>query len=184
MNPKKKPTENFEACRDLSGRRLRNIYNEQRLEEWRKKHGEEEKFVEEELKEYEKNKKTMGEAMRASNYKIDEKYKKQVQNGALTMIESLKDVGAQRKKAKGMKKRLIKENDKTNDKVSKGANMKQKKGIIFEELFGNINKKEGEGKDCGKEGVDEMFDKEMKDFISNYSKNKKRQKLDKCEKEK
>lgn len=28
MNPKKKGTENFEACRDLSGRRLRNIYNE------------------------------------------------------------------------------------------------------------------------------------------------------------
>jgi hypothetical protein len=32
--------------------------------------------VEEELKEYEKNKKTMNEAMRANNYKIDEKYKK------------------------------------------------------------------------------------------------------------
>ena len=82
MNPKKAPTENFEACRDLSGRRLRNINNEQRLEEWRKKHDAEEKFVEEELKDYEKNKKTMGAAMRANNYKIDEKYKKQVQNGA------------------------------------------------------------------------------------------------------
>jgi hypothetical protein len=45
MNPKKKPTENFEACRDLSGRRLRNINNERRLEEWRKKKDEEDKFI-------------------------------------------------------------------------------------------------------------------------------------------
>ena len=50
--------------------------------------------MEEELKEYEKNKKTMNEAMRANNYKIDEKYKKQVQDGALTMVESLKEIGA------------------------------------------------------------------------------------------
>jgi hypothetical protein len=28
MNPKKKPTDNFEACRDLTGRRLRNVNNE------------------------------------------------------------------------------------------------------------------------------------------------------------
>lgn len=35
MNPKKQPTENFEACRDLSGRRLRTINNEARLEEWK-----------------------------------------------------------------------------------------------------------------------------------------------------
>ena len=33
MKPKTKPTENFEACRDLSGRILRNVYNAQRLEE-------------------------------------------------------------------------------------------------------------------------------------------------------
>jgi hypothetical protein len=43
MNPKKKLTDNFEACRDLSGRRLRNINNERRLEELKKKQEEEEK---------------------------------------------------------------------------------------------------------------------------------------------
>ena len=34
MKPKAKGDENFEACRDLSGRRLRHINNESRLREW------------------------------------------------------------------------------------------------------------------------------------------------------
>jgi hypothetical protein len=59
MKPKAKQSENFDACRDLSGRRLRTIYNEQRLEEWNKKKDEEEKFIEEETKEYEKTKKDL-----------------------------------------------------------------------------------------------------------------------------
>ena len=28
MNPKKQPTDNFDACRDLSGRRIRTVQNE------------------------------------------------------------------------------------------------------------------------------------------------------------
>jgi hypothetical protein len=34
IKPKAKDDQNFEACRDLSGRRLRHINNEQRLREW------------------------------------------------------------------------------------------------------------------------------------------------------
>lgn len=64
MKPKNKEGENFEACRDLSGRRLRNVNNEQRLAEWRRKQEEEEKYVQEELKEYDKNKKTLQGAIR------------------------------------------------------------------------------------------------------------------------
>ena len=45
MNPKKTLADNFESCRDLSGRRLRTVYNEQRLDEWRARQAEEEKFV-------------------------------------------------------------------------------------------------------------------------------------------
>lgn len=56
MNPKKKQVDNFESCRDLSGRRLRNGLNEQRIEEWKQRQEEEEKFVEKELHEYEKSK--------------------------------------------------------------------------------------------------------------------------------
>lgn len=59
MNPKKKQVDNFESCRDLSGRRLRNSINEQRLEEWKARQDEEEKYVREENEEYEKNKKNL-----------------------------------------------------------------------------------------------------------------------------
>mmetsp|Transcript_22291 Transcript_22291/g.21509 ORF Transcript_22291/g.21509 Transcript_22291/m.21509 type:complete len:133 (+) Transcript_22291:71-469(+) len=109
MNPKKKPTENFDACRDLSGRRVRNVQNEQRLEEWRRKHEEEEKYITEELKQYDKKKKAMNKEMRANNYKIDEKYKKMVSDGATSMVESLNEA---RKNASGVKKRDLKKKGK------------------------------------------------------------------------
>ena len=56
MKPKSKGDENFDSCRDLSGRRLRHVNNEQRLRDWQAKNEEEEKYVEEELKEYHKHK--------------------------------------------------------------------------------------------------------------------------------
>lgn len=91
MNPKKKTVDNFDSCRDLSGRRLRNVQNEQRLEEWQRQRDEEEKLVEEETKEYEKNKKNLQAAIHANNFKLDEKYKQQVQQGANSMVESIKE---------------------------------------------------------------------------------------------
>ncbi len=53
MNPKKNLADNYDSCRDLSGRRLRTVQNEQRMEEWKARQEEEEKFVSEELKLYE-----------------------------------------------------------------------------------------------------------------------------------
>ena len=78
MNPKKKKVDNFDSCRDLSGRRLRSVYNEQRLEEWSQRQQEEEKYVQEENKEYDKKKKELQSAIHANNFKLDEKYKLQV----------------------------------------------------------------------------------------------------------
>ena len=101
MNPKKKQVENFDSCRDLSGRRLRNTLNEQRLEEWKKRQEEEEKFVREENEAYEKNKKQLQSAMHANNFKIDEKYKQMVQKGASSIAESIrqaKEVVSQKKR--------------------------------------------------------------------------------------
>jgi hypothetical protein len=37
MKPKAKGNENFDACRDLSGRRLRTVNNEARLNEFQQK---------------------------------------------------------------------------------------------------------------------------------------------------
>ena len=76
--PKKKYTDNFDSCRDLSGRRLRQVNNEKKLEQWRKRKEEEEKYVEQECKEYEHKKKELQDAIYANKYKIDTKYKQQV----------------------------------------------------------------------------------------------------------
>lgn len=78
MNPKKKQEQNFDSCRDLSGRRVRHAANEQRLEEWRRRQEEEERFVREENEKYEKERKSLLQAIHANNFKLDEKYKQMV----------------------------------------------------------------------------------------------------------
>jgi len=79
MNPRTKQVENFDSCRDLTGRRIRDAQNEKRVEEWQKKKEEEEKEVEEENRKYEQQKKAMQAAMRSNLYKIDDEYREQVQ---------------------------------------------------------------------------------------------------------
>ena len=78
VKPKAQQDDNFEACRDLSGRRLRHINNERRIREFQQRQEEEEKYVQEELKQYEANKKQLKGAIEANNYKLDDAYVKQV----------------------------------------------------------------------------------------------------------
>eukprot|EP00826_Nyctotherus_ovalis_P019075 TRINITY_DN15821_c0_g3_i4.p1 TRINITY_DN15821_c0_g3~~TRINITY_DN15821_c0_g3_i4.p1 ORF type:complete len:238 (-),score=99.47 TRINITY_DN15821_c0_g3_i4:130-843(-) len=80
--PKKKYTNNFSACRDLSGRRLRQVDNERRYAEWKQRKEEETKFVEREKKEYEAKKKELEDAIYANKYKIDDEYKRQLQKAS------------------------------------------------------------------------------------------------------
>ena len=74
VKPKAQQDENFEACRDLSGRRLRHINNERRVREFQQRQEEEEKYVQEELREYEAKKNQLKGAIKANNYKLDESY--------------------------------------------------------------------------------------------------------------
>ena len=45
VKPKAQQDDNFEACRDLSGRRLRHINNERRIRDFHQRQEEEEKYV-------------------------------------------------------------------------------------------------------------------------------------------
>lgn len=45
VKPKAQQDDNYEACRDLSGRRLRHINNERRIREFHQRQEEEEKYV-------------------------------------------------------------------------------------------------------------------------------------------
>ena len=78
VKPKAQQDDNFEACRDLSGRRLRHINNERRIREFHQRQEEEEKYVAEELKQYERSKQQLKGAIQANNYKLDEGYVRQV----------------------------------------------------------------------------------------------------------
>ena len=82
MKPKAKENQNFDACRDLSGRRLRTVNNETRLNEFQQKQEEEEKYIQEELREYQKNKSQLKSSIAAANHKLDDDYLDKVEKSA------------------------------------------------------------------------------------------------------
>ena len=90
VKPKAQQDDNYEACRDLSGRRLRHINNERRIREFQERQEEEEKYVQEELKEYEAKKKQIKGAIDANNYKLDESYVRQVAHSGQEMVDSVR----------------------------------------------------------------------------------------------
>ena len=90
MKPKAKGNENFDACRDLSGRRLRTVQNETRMKELQQKQEEEENYIAEELKEYEKNKSQLKSSINATNYKLDDDYMSKIESSASAIEAGVK----------------------------------------------------------------------------------------------
>ena len=82
MNPKKTLADNYDSCRDLSGRRLRTVQMEQRMDDWQARQQEEEKYVREEVKQYEEQKRGLKKEMRENQYRVDDRYIKEVKTGA------------------------------------------------------------------------------------------------------
>ena len=112
MKPKAKGNENFDACRDLSGRRLRTVQNETRMKELQQKQEEEENYIAEELKEYEKNKSQLKSSINATNYKLDDDYMSKIESSA-SAIEAGVKIGLKNlqkvstKKMDGDKKEVV-----------------------------------------------------------------------------
>lgn len=80
---------NFDACRDLSGRRLRHVNAQQQLEQWHKERQEEEKKIDEEMKDFKEQEQKMKAAIHANTYKIDQKYKAQLEISATNISNSI-----------------------------------------------------------------------------------------------
>ena len=89
QKPKHPMTMNFDACRDLSGRRLRHVNAQQQLEQWNKERQEEEKKIEEEMKDFKEQEQKMKAAIHANTYKIDQKYKAQLESSATNIANSV-----------------------------------------------------------------------------------------------
>ena len=91
MNPKKTLADNYDSCRDLSGRRLRTVQMEQRMDEWQARQQEEEKYVREEVKQYEEQKRGLKKEMRENQYRVDDKYIKEVKTGAIDVEKGISE---------------------------------------------------------------------------------------------
>jgi len=89
-----KKTNNFDACRDMSGRRLRHVNAEKRLEEWREGEGDRklEKVAEEFLKkQMKKNNKGKGKNGDVEAQKYVAKYREQSERCVAEVAESVLD---------------------------------------------------------------------------------------------
>ena len=91
----KKQTKNFDACRDLQGRRLRKVNQERQLNEWRMKKAEEEKLLKKYIDGYNNNeedlfKKIMNEKRNMDAIKKNQKFYEDNENLKLNINKSIK----------------------------------------------------------------------------------------------
>jgi hypothetical protein len=91
----KKQTKNFDACRDLQGRRLRKVNQERQLNEWRLKKAEEEKLLQKYIDGYNNSeedlfKKIMNEKRQSDALKKNQKYYEDNENLKKNIQKSFK----------------------------------------------------------------------------------------------
>ncbi|KAL5284672.1 SDE2 family protein [Megaselia abdita] len=117
-------TTNREACRDLSGRRLRDINEEKRIKEWAEK----QKDLEEERKE--KKQKKLEKMMTAPKHEFkDEEYEKSRQTLLETVSDSV-EAGFRNAKASTSKRKI---------EDTKGAIPMKKKALWIDEGFSSCS---------------------------------------------
>ena len=90
----KKQTKNFDACRDLQGRRLRKVNQERQLNEWRMKKAEEEKLLKKYIDGYNNNeedlfKKIMNEKRNMDAIKKNQKFYEDNENLKININKSI-----------------------------------------------------------------------------------------------
>ena len=91
----KKQTKNFDACRDLQGRRLRKVNQERQLNEWRMKKAEEEKLLKKYIDGYNNNeedlfKKIMNEKRNMDAIRKNQKFYEDNENMKININKSIK----------------------------------------------------------------------------------------------
>ena len=151
----KKQTKNFDACRDLQGRRLRKVNQERQLNEWRMKKAEEDKLLKKYIEGYNTNeedlfKKIMNEKRSFDAIKKNQKFYEDNENLKYNIKKSIKiylnkkrerndkekndeNKIKKRKKLKGIKNKKIitnKEKEKDNEYINEIKNMKNEEDLF------------------------------------------------------
>ena len=152
----KKQTKNFDACRDLQGRRLRKVNQERQLNEWRMKKAEEDKLLKKYIEGYNTNeedlfKKIMNEKRSFDAIKKNQKFYEDNENLKYNIKKSIKiylnkkrerndkekndeNKIKKRKKLKGIKNKKIitnKEKEKDNEYINEIKNMKNEEDLFY-----------------------------------------------------
>ena len=157
----KKQTKNFDACRDLQGRRLRKVNQERQLNEWRLKKAEEEKLLQKYIEGYNNPeedlfKKILNEKRQSDALKKNQKFFEDNENLTKNIKKSFKYyLNKRREKARDKKE------DKEKQKNDEFEFEKEKKGekILKLKKIKKIAKKSNE-KDDDIDDIDKIKEKE------------------------
>ena len=117
----KKQTKNFDACRDLQGRRLRKVNQERQLNEWRLKKAEEEKLLQRYIEGYNNNeedlfKKILNEKRQSDALKNNTKFHEDNKRLKENMKKSFKNY---------LKKKRLREQEKEEYEKQKNENFEK-----------------------------------------------------------
>ena len=161
----KKQTKNFDACRDLQGRRLRKVNQERQLNEWRMKKAEEEKLLKKYIDGYNNNeedlfKKIMNEKRNMDAIKKNQKFYEDNENLKININKSIKIyLNKKRERSLNQKEKIHKEkndNDiKHKNKIKKFIRIKNRENDFSENKNCNNIEKEEE-KEKEKEYIEEI----------------------------
>ena len=161
----KKQTKNFDACRDLQGRRLRKVNQERQLNEWRMKKAEEEKLLKKYIEGYNTNeedlfKKIMNEKRNMDAIKKNQKFYEDNEKLKINIKKSIK-IYLNKKRERNNKNGIIDEeniekekNDINNNKKKmklKGIKKKVLKLKKFDEINNIIQNEKEENKEEDKQ---------------------------------
>ena len=173
----KKQTKNFDACRDLQGRRLRKVNQEKQLNEWRMKKAEEEKLLKKYIDGYNNNeedlfKKIMSEKRNIDAIKKNQKFYEDNEKLKFNIKKSIK-VYLNKKRERNINDNIDKnkenkesiEKEKNDEKINGTKKIKRKfKGIK------KINYNTNQIKENNEEDKKENEEEKEKEYITEIKK--------------
>ena len=168
----KKQTKNFDACRDLQGRRLRKVNQERQLNEWRMKKVEEEKLLKKYIEGYNNNeedlfKKIMNEKRSIDAIQKNQKFYEDNEKLKFNIKKSIK-IYLNKKRERAEKINNINNNEENIEKEKNDENFKIKKRRKLKGIGNNKilkNEKDEDNKEKEQDYINEIKNMKNEDDI-------------------
>ena len=168
----KKQTKNFDACRDLQGRRLRKVNQERQLNEWRMKKVEEEKLLKKYIEGYNNNeedlfKKIMNEKRSIDAIQKNQKFYEDNEKLKFNIKKSIK-IYLNKKRERTEKINNINNNEENIEKEKNDENFKIKKRRKLKGIGNNKilkNEKDEDNKEKEQDYINEIKNMKNEDDL-------------------